>query len=128
MNAIPQNEKLIIIATEKYIGEGFDFPQLDTLFLASPITWKGTLAQYSDRLHLEYPEKQDVIVYDYVYIHITVLERMYRKWLTGYSQIGYKVLSSKNEPEKINMIYDFEAFSPIIRGDLVEELGVYEEL
>lgn len=118
--AIPQDEKLIIIATGKYIGEGFDYPRLDTLFLASPIAWKGTLAQYAGRLHREYPDKQDVIVYDYVDIHIPVLERMYHKRLTGYSQIGYKVLSSKNEPDKIGMIYDSNTFISIMQNDFAE--------
>lgn len=114
---IPQEEKLIIIATGKYIGEGFDYPRLDTLFLASPIAWKGTLAQYAGRLHREYPNKQEVIVYDYVDIHIPVLERMYHKRLTGYAQIGYKILSSKNEPDRISMIYDSETFVSAIKND-----------
>jgi hypothetical protein len=118
--AIPQEERLIIIATGKYIGEGFDYPRLDTLFLASPIAWKGTLAQYAGRLHREYPGKQDVIVYDYVDIHVPVLERMYHKRLTGYAQIGYKVLSSKNEPDKISMIYDGDTFASVVRTDFAE--------
>ncbi|MDR1202906.1 MAG: hypothetical protein LBL58_14930 [Tannerellaceae bacterium] len=118
--SIPKEEKLIIIATGKYIGEGFDYPRLDTLFLASPIAWKGTLAQYAGRLHREYPGKQDVIVYDYVDIHIPVLEGMYYKRLTGYAQIGYKTLSSKNEPDKISMIYDNDTFISAIRNDLAE--------
>jgi superfamily II DNA or RNA helicase len=120
LTAIPQDEKLIIIATGKYIGEGFDYPRLDTLFLASPIAWKGTLAQYAGRLHREYPGKQDVIVYDYVDIHVPVLERMYHKRLTGYAQIGYKVLSSKNEPDKISMIYDCDTFMTAIKNDFAE--------
>lgn len=118
--AIPQEERLIIIATGKYIGEGFDYPRLDTLFLASPIAWKGTLAQYAGRLHREYPGKQDVVVYDYVDVHIPVLERMYHKRLTGYAQIGYKVLSSKNEPDRISMIYDSNTFVEVIKKDLAE--------
>ncbi len=118
--SIPKEERLIVIATGKYIGEGFDYPRLDTLFLASPIAWKGTLAQYAGRLHREYPGKQDVIVYDYVDIHIPVLERMYHKRLTSYAQIGYKTLSSKNEPDKISMIYDNDTFVPAIKADLAE--------
>jgi len=64
LDNIPREEKRIIIATGKYVGEGFDYPRLDTLFLASPIAWKGTLAQYAGRLHREYPNKQDVMIYD----------------------------------------------------------------
>jgi superfamily II DNA or RNA helicase len=120
LTAIPQEEKLIIIATGKYIGEGFDYPRLDTLFLASPIAWKGTLAQYAGRLHREYPGKQDVIVYDYVDIHIPVLERMYHKRLTGYAQIGYKALFSKKEPDKISIIYDCDSFVSAMKNDLAE--------
>ena len=118
--AISDDDRLIVIATGKYIGEGFDYPRLDTLFLASPIAWKGTLAQYAGRLHRDYPGKQDVIVYDYVDIHIPVLERMYHKRLTGYAQIGYKTLSSKNESDKINMIYDCDTFASVIRNDFAE--------
>ncbi|WP_352421829.1 DEAD/DEAH box helicase family protein [Proteiniphilum sp.] len=113
-------EKLIIVATGKYIGEGFDYPRLDTLFLASPIAWKETLAQYAGRLHREYPGKKDVIVYDYVDIHIPVLERMYHKRLTGYAQIGYKALSSKNMPDTISMLYDSDTFLSVLKRDFEE--------
>ncbi|MDR1879734.1 MAG: DEAD/DEAH box helicase family protein [Tannerellaceae bacterium] len=114
---IPQNERLIIVATGKYVGEGFDYPRLDTLFLATPIAWKGTLAQYAGRLHRDYPGKQDVIVYDYVDIHIPVLERMYHKRLAGYAQIGYKTIATRNQPDKINTIYDTTSFVPVIKND-----------
>jgi superfamily II DNA or RNA helicase len=120
LDSIPPNEKLIIVATGKYIGEGFDYPRLNALFLASPIAWKGTLVQYAGRLHREYPGKQDVIVYDYVDIHIPVLERMYHKRLTGYSQIGYKALASKNEPDRISMIYDSDTFLSVLKNDFAE--------
>ncbi|MFA7494217.1 MAG: phospholipase D-like domain-containing protein, partial [Proteiniphilum sp.] len=96
------------------------YPRLDTLFLASPIAWKGTLAQYAGRLHREYPGKQDVIVYDYVDIHIPILERMYHKRLAGYSQIGYKALASKNELDKISMIYDSDTYSSVLKRDFAE--------
>jgi superfamily II DNA or RNA helicase len=117
---IPREEQLIIVATGKYVGEGFDYPRLDTLFLASPIAWKGTLAQYAGRLHREYPDKQDVMIYDYVDIHIPVLERMYHKRLNGYAQIGYKVLSAQNQPAQINMIYDVNSFVPVMKNDFAE--------
>jgi superfamily II DNA or RNA helicase len=116
---VPKDEQLIIIATGKYVGEGFDYPRLDTLFLASPIAWKGTLVQYAGRLHREYPNKKDVMIYDYVDIHIPVLERMYHKRLTGYAQIGYKTLAA-NQPDKINLIYDADSFVPVIKNDFTE--------
>jgi superfamily II DNA or RNA helicase len=114
---IHRDEQLIIIATGKYVGEGFDYPRLDTLFLATPIAWKGTLVQYAGRLHRNYPGKQDVIVYDYVDIHIPVLERMYHKRLSGYAQIGYKTIASRNQPDKINTIYDTSNFFPVMTND-----------
>ncbi|MDL2320037.1 DEAD/DEAH box helicase family protein [Alistipes sp. OttesenSCG-928-B03] len=120
LDAILPDEKLIIVATGKYIGEGFDYPRLDTLFLASPIAWKGTLAQYAGRLHREYPGKRDVIVYDYVDIHIPVLERMYHKRLKGYAAIGYKALSGSSSPDKVGMIYDADNYASVIANDLVQ--------
>jgi phosphatidylserine/phosphatidylglycerophosphate/cardiolipin synthase-like enzyme len=116
---IPPDERLIIIATGKYVGEGFDYPRLDTLFLASPIAWKGTLAQYAGRLHREYPGKHDVMIYDYVDVHVPVLERMYHKRLTGYTQMGYKALASRNQPDKISMIYDADSFASVMKSDFV---------
>ena len=93
---IPQDAPLVIVATGKYIGEGFDYPRLDTLFLALPISWKRLVAQYAGRLHREREGKTDVRVYDYVDIHEPVCENMYRKRLKGYAAIGYSVLSKDN--------------------------------
>jgi superfamily II DNA or RNA helicase len=117
---IPRENKLILIASGKYIGEGFDSPRLDTLFLASPVAWRGTLAQYAGRLHRDYPGKQDVMIYDYVDIHVPVLERIYHKRLTGYAQIGYKSLSAQNQPDKINLIYDVKSFASVMMHDFAE--------
>ena len=75
------------------MGEGFDYPRLDTLFLVLPISWKGLVAQYAGRLHRENEGKKDVRIYDYIDIHEPVCESMYRKRLKGYSAIGYRVLS-----------------------------------
>ena len=69
----PADKPLVIVATGKYVGEGFDVPRLDTLFLAMPIVWQGTLAQYAGRLHRLYDDKREVRVYDYVDIHVPVL-------------------------------------------------------
>lgn len=78
------------------MGEGFDYPRLDTLFLVLPISWKGLVAQYAGRLHRENEGKKDVRIYDYIDIHEPVCESMYRKRLKGYSAIGYRVLSKDN--------------------------------
>jgi len=63
---VPADEPLVIVATGKYVGEGFDYPRLDTLFLVSPISWKGRLQQYAGRLHRECEGKKDVRIYDYI--------------------------------------------------------------
>ena len=73
LQSVSQSETLIIVATGKYIGEGFDYPRLDTLFLTMPISWKGNIEQYSGRLHREYKGKNEVQIYDYVDIRIPLL-------------------------------------------------------
>jgi superfamily II DNA or RNA helicase len=82
----------VILATGRYIGEGFDDSRLDTLFLALPISWRGTLQQYAGRLHRIFDGKKEVRIYDYLDEHIPMLMRMYAKRLKGYKTIGYSLL------------------------------------
>ena len=89
LTSVPDSEERLIIATGKYIGEGFDDARLDTLFLTMPIAWKGTLQQYVGRLHRNYEGKQEVRVYDYVDERVPVLKAMYDKRLSGYKLMGY---------------------------------------
>lgn len=89
-------EPLVVVATGRYVGEGFDYPRLDTLFLVSPVSWKGIIAQYAGRLHREYHGKTDVRIYDYIDIRLPLCERMYQRRLKGYAAIGYQLL--ENEP------------------------------
>ncbi len=84
-------EERVLIATGRYIGEGFDDARLDTLFLAMPISWKGTLAQYVGRLHRLHPAKREVLVYDYVDEAVPILRRMSEKRNRGYGSLGYSV-------------------------------------
>ena len=98
MKAIPEQAERVLIATGRYIGEGFDDARLDTLFLAMPISWRGTLQQYAGRLHRLHEHKKIVRVYDYVDIHVPVLMRMYRKRISGYKAIGYSVEDAKENP------------------------------
>lgn len=93
LKSIPNEETMVIIATGKYIGEGFDYPRLDTLFLALPVSWMGLVAQYAGRLHRDYEGKVDVRIYDYVDIHVPLCELMYRRRLKGYAAVGYQVCS-----------------------------------
>jgi superfamily II DNA or RNA helicase len=83
----------VLIATGRLIGEGFDHPPLDTLVLAMPISWKGTLQQYADRLHREHTEKQDIRIYDYIEIDQPQLARMWNKRQRGYQTMGYTIRS-----------------------------------
>lgn len=110
LEAIPSDESVVIVATGKYVGEGFDYPRLDTLFLALPIAWKGKVAQYAGRLHRNYEGKTEVQVYDYVDIHIPVLERMYQKRVKSYSAIGYKTKLLSNINATPDLIYDGKSF------------------
>jgi superfamily II DNA or RNA helicase len=86
---IPENEERLIIATGRYLGEGFDDARLDTLFLALPIAWRGTVAQYAGRLHRNYERKSEVIIYDYVDDQVSVLAGMFGKRRKSYKSIGY---------------------------------------
>lgn len=118
LQAISDNENLIIIATGKYVGEGFDYPRLDTLFLALPVAWKGKVAQYAGRLHRNYPGKNEVQIYDYVDIHIPVLERMYQKRLKGYSSIGYRIKIDNEHSVTPDLIYDGKSFYTVYCQDI----------
>jgi superfamily II DNA or RNA helicase len=88
--SLPDHEERVLIATGRYIGEGFDDARLDTLFLTTPIAWRGTLAQYVGRLNRLHPSKRDVVVYDYVDQSVPVLARMAAKRRCGYEALGYR--------------------------------------
>ena len=126
LNAVPENEQLLVIATGRYVGEGFDYPRLDTLFLALPIAWKGKVAQYVGRLHRDYPGKKEVQVYDYADVHIPVLERMYQKRLKSYASLGYLVKNESGDTIEPELIYDGKTFYPVFCHDL--EASVREVL
>ncbi|MCX6028194.1 MAG: DEAD/DEAH box helicase family protein [Chloroflexi bacterium] len=89
--SIPADRPRLILATGRYLGEGFDDERLDTLFLALPIAWCGTLTQYAGRLHRLNAAKQHVMIYDYVDSEVPVLARMYAKRRAGYRVIGYEL-------------------------------------
>jgi len=93
MAATPPEAPRVIIATGRCVGEGFDDARLDTLFLAMPVAWRGTLQQYAGRLHRVHAGKADVIIYDYVDDGVPVLSRMHQKRLAGYRAMGYAVAS-----------------------------------
>jgi superfamily II DNA or RNA helicase len=91
IQTVPADENRIILATGKYLGEGFDLPYLDTLFLVFPFSWKGTLIQYTGRLNRAWYGKKEIQVYDYVDDKVPVLLRMYGRRLRGYKSLGFLV-------------------------------------
>lgn len=92
LKAVPEAEGRVLIATGKFIGEGFDDPRLDTLFLTMPISWRGTVAQYVGRLHRLHAGKRVVRVYDYADLNVPMLARMFDRRCRGYESLGYTIL------------------------------------
>ncbi|MGB7219993.1 MAG: DEAD/DEAH box helicase family protein [Vicinamibacterales bacterium] len=92
LTAIPRQDARVILATGKYIGEGFDDPRLDMLFLTLPVSWRGTIAQYAGRLHRLYDSKHDVRIYDYADLNVPMLARMFDRRCRGYEAVGYSIL------------------------------------
>jgi len=92
LSGLPDDQERLLIATGRYLGEGFDDARLDTLFLTMPISWKGTLAQYAGRLHRTHPHKGEVVVVDYADLNVPVLARMHQQRITGSKTLGYNVV------------------------------------
>jgi len=89
---IPETVSRVILATGRYIGEGFDDPRLDTLFLTLPVSWRGTISQYVGRLHRLHGGKREVRVYDYADLNVPMLARMFDRRCRGYESLGYTML------------------------------------
>ena len=121
LKKIPQDETLILIATGQKIGEGFDFPRLDVLMLAAPVSFEGRLEQYVGRLNRDYEGKEAVYVYDYSDSHIRFFDRMYAKRLRTYKKIGFSIWTEDKQPKQtINAIYDSGNYTEKFERDLVE--------
>ncbi|MDF0599419.1 DEAD/DEAH box helicase family protein [Psychromarinibacter sp. C21-152] len=90
---VPEKEERLLIATGRYLGEGFDDARLDTLFLTMPVSWKGTLAQYAGRLHREHHNKKEVVVVDYADLNVPALARMHQRRTSGCKNLGYSIAS-----------------------------------
>jgi len=95
--SLPTDQPRVIVATGRYLGEGFDNDQLDTLFLGLPVSWRGTLTQYAGRLHRLNAAKKEVIIYDYVDFEVPVLAKMYARRRAGYKAIGYEIALPDNK-------------------------------
>ena len=90
--AIPRDEPRVILATGKYVGEGFDDARLDTLVLTLPVSWRGTVAQYAGRLHRLCDGKTEVRIYDFADLNVPMLARMFDRRCRGYDAIGYQIV------------------------------------
>ncbi len=113
LQGVADDEPLVIVATGKYVGEGFDCPRLDTLFLALPVSWKGIVAQYAGRLHRDYEGKSEVRIYDYIDINVPLCEAMYRRRLKGYASVGYSLKPQglfADVKDETSLIYDGQSF------------------
>lgn len=92
LGSIPESEPRVILATGRFVGEGFDDSRLDTLFLTMPVSWKGTIAQYAGRLHRLHGGKKVVRVFDYADLDVPMLSRMFDRRCAGYEEVGYTIL------------------------------------
>ena len=120
MNGIPKEESLILVATGQKIGEGFDFPRLDTLMIVAPVSFEGRLEQYVGRLNRDYDGKSEVLVYDYIDANMKFFSNMYRKRLRTYKKIGYSIYNSAiHKHEAQNAIYDSSNYVERFESDLV---------
>jgi superfamily II DNA or RNA helicase len=108
LRSIPDAEERMVLATGRYIGEGFDDARLDTLFLAMPVSWKGTLVQYAGRLQRLHPGKKEVQIFDYLDREVPLLARMFQKRLRAYTALGYTREAATAMPADITLEADEE--------------------
>lgn len=121
LGTVKDSERLILVGTGSLLGEGFDFPRLDTLFMATPVSGEQVVEQYVGRLNRDYDGKKNVIVYDYVDGHIPKFDKMYASRLKAYKKIGYEICVNMNgEKQKANAIFDIETYADIYWRDLSE--------
>lgn len=121
LKQIPKNESLILIGTGQKIGEGFDFPRLDVLMLAAPVSFEGRLEQYMGRLNRDYDGKEAVYVYDYIDAHVHYFNKMYGKRLKTYKKTGFSIWTGETQFKQIiNAIYDSGNYTEKFEQDLVE--------
>lgn len=121
LNEVDDSDSLILVGTGSLLGEGFDFPRLDTLFMATPVSGENVVEQYVGRLNRDYDGKENVIVYDYVDSHIPKFDKMYAARLKAYKKIGYELcVNMDGEKQKANAIYGIENYAETYWKDLEE--------
>lgn len=116
---LPEEEPFILLSTGKFIGEGFDLPQLDTLFIAAPLSWKNNLVQYAGRIHRECPRKSSVEIYDYIDFYVPYLEKMYQKRQVAYRKMNYTTALS----EKQLSLYNDSNCENVFGKDIIQTKG-----
>ena len=121
LNKVDNSDSLILVGTGSLLGEGFDFPRLDTLFMATPVSGENVVEQYVGRLNRDYDGKENVIVYDHVDSHIPKFDKMYSARMKAYKKIGYELcVNMDGEKQKANAIYDIENYAETYWKDLEE--------
>ncbi len=108
-----------MVGTGSLLGEGFDYPRLDTLFMATPVSGENVVEQYVGRLNRDFEGKESVIVYDYVDIHIPKFDKMYAARMRAYKKIGYELCTNiEGEKQTANAIYDIENYAEVYWKDI----------
>ena len=120
MAAVRVDESLVLVAIGQYVGEGFNYPRLDTMLLAMPISFEGNVEQHAGRLNRDYEGKKDAIIFDYIDQHVPTLKRMYYKRLRAYKKIGYEVCSKVTDKQEVaNSIFDSQNYFDVFEKDVV---------
>ena len=121
LKGVPENESIILVATGQKIGEGFDFPRLDVLMLAAPVSFEGRLEQYVGRLNRDFEGKEAVYVYDYIDSHMHYFSKMYDKRLRTYKRTGFSIWTGEIQSKQVvNAIYDSDNYTEKFEQDIIE--------
>lgn len=119
--SLPHDEPFVLVATSQSVGEGFNVPRLDTLFLTSPVSGEPLVDQFLGRINRDYKYKQSAIVYDYVDSHIHYFNNMYKKRLSAYRKIGFDVITDLvDNKQNVNHIYNYSDYLEVFRQDIHE--------
>lgn len=119
--ALSHDEPFILVATSQSVGEGFNVPRLDTLFLTSPVSGEPLVDQFLGRINRDYKYKKSAIVYDYVDSHVHYFNNMYKKRLSAYRKIGFDVITGiVDNKQNVNHIYNYSDYLEVFRQDIHE--------
>jgi len=119
MASVPKEDTMVAVAIGQYIGEGFNYPRLDTLLLAMPISFENNVEQYAGRLNRDYEGKKDVIIFDYIDQYVPMLEHMYHKRLRTYKRIGFEICSKVVDRQNVvKSIFDSDNYRETYDADI----------